>query len=331
MTPRYRQMIQAGELHPVGKLSAAFLAPKTGEHLVFAYYQSALVVEFLVERYGQKALQAVLARSGARAWRSTRRWRRGPRPLPELEKAFAAFARKRAEAVAPQADFSEPDPATLADESGKALDGFLGKPAAQRAGADGAGAPAHRARAPGSRPGRCWRRRWPWRPSRAGRRARTPCWPRCTASWGWRPRSAGCWSSWPTRRPTRWPPTAGCWSSPRRRAIGRCRRKNAERLLAVNPMLEAGWRGRGQALEAAGATEIAPARRRAVTAYERLLLLEPADQADVRLRLAKLLKNKDRRAAQRHLLEALAEAPRLRAGHQLLLELAGRRSKDAAP
>ena len=61
----------------------------------------------------------------------------------------------------------------------------------------------------------------------------------------------------------------------------------------------------------------------AVTAYERLLLLEPADQADVRLRLAKLLKHKDRRAAKRHLLEALAEAPRLRAGHQLLLELAG--------
>jgi tetratricopeptide (TPR) repeat protein len=99
--------------------------------------------------------------------------------------------------------------------------------------------------------------------------------------------------------------------------------KNAERLLSVNPMLEAGWRGRGQALEAAGATGDRASQAGAVTAYERLLLLQPADQADVRLRLAKLLKHKDRRAAKRHLLEALAEAPRLRAGHQLLLELAG--------
>ena len=48
-------------------------------------------------------------------------------PLPELEKAFDAFARKRAEAVAPQADFSPPDPATLADDSGKALDRLLGR------------------------------------------------------------------------------------------------------------------------------------------------------------------------------------------------------------
>ena len=95
-------------------------------------------------------------------------------------------------------------------------------------------------------------------------------------------------------------------------------------------MLEAGWRGRGQALEAAGDKANQAA---AVNAYERLLLLEPADQADVRLRLAKLLKNKDRRAAKRHLLEALAEAPRLRAGHLLLLELAGKstQNKDTAP
>jgi hypothetical protein len=99
--------------------------------------------------------------------------------------------------------------------------------------------------------------------------------------------------------------------------------KNAERLLGVNPMLEAGWRGRGQALEAASAGGDRAAQAGAITAYERLLLLEPADQADVRVRLAKLLRHKDRRAAKRHLLEALAEAPRLRAGHQLLLELAG--------
>jgi hypothetical protein len=58
-----------------------------------------------------------------------------------------------------------------------------------------------------------------------------------------------------------------------------------------------------------------------VRAYERLLLLEPADQADTRYRLARLLRARDPRAAKRHLLDALAEAPRLRPGLELLLEL----------
>ena len=106
-------------------------------------------------------------------------------------------------------------------------------------------------------------------------------------------------------------------------AIGRCRRKNAERLLAVNPMLEAGWRGRGQALEAARATgdRASQAGRSPPTSgcccWSRPI--RPTCGCGWR----KLLKHKDRRAAKRHLLEALAEAPRLRAGHQLLLELAG--------
>ncbi len=100
MTPRYRQMIQAGELQPVGKLSAAFITPKTGEHLVFAYYQSALVVEFLVERYGHKALKAVLEDLG-RGVEINKALAARAAPLPELEKSFEAFARKRAEAVAP--------------------------------------------------------------------------------------------------------------------------------------------------------------------------------------------------------------------------------------
>ena len=60
MTPRYREMILGGELAPIAKLSGAFLSPRTPEHLVFAYYQSALVVEFLVQRFGQEALRAVL-------------------------------------------------------------------------------------------------------------------------------------------------------------------------------------------------------------------------------------------------------------------------------
>jgi hypothetical protein len=52
MNPRYRRMILTGELTPVGKLSGAFLSPPTPMHLQFAYYESSLVVEFLIERFG---------------------------------------------------------------------------------------------------------------------------------------------------------------------------------------------------------------------------------------------------------------------------------------
>ena len=50
MTPVYRQMILEGELTPVSRLSGAFLQPKSAMHLQFAYFESSLVVEFLIKR-----------------------------------------------------------------------------------------------------------------------------------------------------------------------------------------------------------------------------------------------------------------------------------------
>ncbi len=58
--PRYREMILVEDLVPVGKLSAAFLAPKSPRHLQFAYLQSSLVVEFIIGRYGIEKLRSVL-------------------------------------------------------------------------------------------------------------------------------------------------------------------------------------------------------------------------------------------------------------------------------
>jgi hypothetical protein len=60
---------------------------------------------------------------------------------------------------------------------------------------------------------------------------------------------------------------------------------------------------------------------RAIDAYQRLLRLDPADPVTVNYRLAKLLRDRDNAAAKRHLLDALADAPRFREGHRLLLEI----------
>src|SRR5678816_2667016 len=60
MKPRYRAMILGEDLTPVSQLSAAFLRPKTSAHLGFAYYESSLVVEWLVERWGLEKMKACL-------------------------------------------------------------------------------------------------------------------------------------------------------------------------------------------------------------------------------------------------------------------------------
>jgi tetratricopeptide (TPR) repeat protein len=60
MSPRYREMILGDDLTPVSELSGAFLRPKSPLHLQFAYYESSLVVEFLIQTHGLPVLIATL-------------------------------------------------------------------------------------------------------------------------------------------------------------------------------------------------------------------------------------------------------------------------------
>ena len=98
--------------------------------------------------------------------------------------------------------------------------------------------------------------------------------------------------------------------------------KNAERFLAVNPLLPQPHRFLGTASEALGDS------KRAIRSYETLLKLDPRDPADVHFRLAKLLHQAGDPGARRHVLEALEEAPRYREAHRLLLAI---RAEAAAP
>lgn len=108
MTPRYRDMILTGELVPIRDLSAAFLSPKSDFHLQFAYFESAMVVGFLLERFGVDSFRKLLdelstGRDINDALEKT------TRPLPELEREFAASARGAAEALAPGLDWTKPE------------------------------------------------------------------------------------------------------------------------------------------------------------------------------------------------------------------------------
>ena len=107
MTPRYHEMIMGDELTPISKLSGAFLAPPTPVHLQFAYYESSLVVEFLVQKFGLDQLKAILTDLGS-GREINEVIAKHTVPLEELEKQFAAFARKRAEEMAPGLDWEKP-------------------------------------------------------------------------------------------------------------------------------------------------------------------------------------------------------------------------------
>lgn len=107
LNPVYRQFILGGELTPVSKLSGAFINPQSPQHVAFAYYESSLVVEYLIDRFGFEALTAVLRDLGA-GLAINEALERRTIDLAELDDAFAAFARQRAEQFAPGVDWSPP-------------------------------------------------------------------------------------------------------------------------------------------------------------------------------------------------------------------------------
>ena len=106
LTPAYRQMIASDEdLTPVSQLSAAFLNPKSPQHLQFAYYESALVVRFLIERYGLHTLKRVLTDLGV-GMPINESLQRYAGSLNEMDEAFVEYARKYVGKIAPDVDWS---------------------------------------------------------------------------------------------------------------------------------------------------------------------------------------------------------------------------------
>ncbi|TWU10145.1 tetratricopeptide repeat protein [Allorhodopirellula heiligendammensis] len=108
MTPQYRAMLLDEKLTRVSNLSAAFLSPPSPTHLQFAYFESSLVVEFLIERHGMDALKQILGDLGD-GLPINDALVRSAGSLGKLDSEFADFARQRAEAFAPEVDWSKGD------------------------------------------------------------------------------------------------------------------------------------------------------------------------------------------------------------------------------
>ena len=85
-------------------------------------------MEFLVERFGYETLKTVLAdRAKGEQINAAPDPDRGAAPLAEIEKEFRVFARKRAEDLAPDVDWEQPEKGQLDTTDRQALAEWLAK------------------------------------------------------------------------------------------------------------------------------------------------------------------------------------------------------------
>ncbi|MCA9069852.1 MAG: hypothetical protein KDA84_13055, partial [Planctomycetaceae bacterium] len=120
LTLNFRKMILEGELTPVSQLSAAFLHPKSALHLQFAYYESSLVVKYLIDQHGLEALNHILADLG-QGLTINDCLERHTGSLESLDKEFEAYALSLANDLAKEADFTDPEfPPGVNEETVKA-------------------------------------------------------------------------------------------------------------------------------------------------------------------------------------------------------------------
>lgn len=316
MTAKYREMILGEDFVPISDLSSAFLAPKTPMHLQFAYYESALAVEYIVKNFGFEAIQKILRDLGE-GKEINKSIAEHTKEMEKLEEDFAKFVRSRAESLAPALDFTKPEPRDLRSEVWLSENptNFY---ALQRLANDAIG-----------------RREW----SNA-----IPPLEKLTELY---PNAPGEDSAWlMLARVYR---AAGNTNAERSALTNVVARDadafdsfirladlaaparqweivydNAQRALAVNPLVAPPHRLLAQAAEEMGKDA------EAIRANRTLLLLDPPDPAQAHFRLARLLHKQGDPEAKRQVLKALEEAPRFREAHKLLREIRAKEVPQAA-
>jgi len=313
LNPNFRAMILGDALTPLSRLSSAFLAPKTPLHLQFAYFESALAVDFIVQKFGMSALKGLLDDLGAGMSMNEALPRRTKTSLDQIDADFTRFARQRAEKVAPDATWEEPDLPVDADSA--ALTAWLEKHPRSFSGRRRLGARLV-VEEKWTKAKEVLEKLVGLYPEYVGpenaylllavvyRRLSDPAAEqRILEELAMRDGDA----SPAYLRLMELAEVAGNWGGLAR---------NARRLLAVNPLIPTPYRHLARAAEESGE------RDEAVTAYRALALLDDTDAAGVHYRLAKLLHQAGKpREARREVLRSLEEAPRFRDAHRLLLEL----------
>lgn len=334
MNPRYREMILGDELTAVGDLSGAFLTPKSPLHLQFAYYESSLVVQFIVEKFGMAKLRAILADLAA-GKEINAILASNTEPLEKLEEDFEKYAQSLAKQLAPGLDFEKPKGiAGLMAMPGLATpEGTVPLPPATPLGPDGkplvdplklhpknfyilnqqarrlmsekkfAEAKAPLLKLVENYPTQIGGDSALWLLAQVHRELKETTEERAVLT-KLAALDADSVDAYQrlielAAESKDWPVVA----------------ENARRYLAVNPLVPQPHRW------LARASEELKRPAEAIAAYQTVLLLDPPDPAEMHFRLAKLLTASDAKAARQHILLALEDAPRFREAHELLLKL----------
>ena len=307
----YRDLIQKGELTPLGKLSGAFLAPTNSEHLQFAYYESSLVVQFIVDQFSLDALKKILGdlHDGGEINKAIAAH---TAPLPELEKKFDGFAHELAAKLAPGADLTKP-PALHSEIERTAWE--VGHPNNYYTRME---------KAAELMRGKKWPEAKPVLEQLAETyhgesRAENPLWMLAVTERNLRDTNAELATL--KKLGAQDSDFADLFS----RLIELCRQRKdwvavtnyADRMLAINPLSAVPHRALGEAGAALGNSELA------ITSYKNVLALDPPDPSETHFELAKLLhaRGDSEAEAKRNVLQALEEAPRFREAQRLLLNL----------
>ena len=117
MSPKFRAKLLGPDLTPMSQLSAAFLNAKSSLDLQFAYYESTLAVAFLMDRIGVEGMRNLLDDLGSGVLMNEALPRRAKMSLKQLDDQFARYARERAGAGISNVTWEEADLPPEADST----------------------------------------------------------------------------------------------------------------------------------------------------------------------------------------------------------------------
>jgi tetratricopeptide (TPR) repeat protein len=321
MDPRYREHILNDGLTPLSELSSAFMRPESGWHLQFAYFESAMAVDFLVQSFGIESLRAVLGDLKSGLPVNVALDRRCA-ALSELETRFEEFAKKQAESLTPNVDWEKPDLEKLLAENDGSLEAWVKEHPKNFVGQMALAQQQLAAKK--------------WGDAESTLRQLIKIYPTYIGGDNAYERLASVYQKLDrpldernileqfaaisddavpaNLRLVELQTEASDWTA---------LEQTAARLFAIDPLLEQPHSTRAVVAEERKQPAIA------ARALGRLLLLEPDDPADIHYRFAKSLSAQEKYAeAKRQTLMALEEAPRFRDAHRLLLDLVQKSSVD---
>jgi len=314
MTPEYRDFILGGEMTPIERLSMAFIVPKSPEHIQFAYYQSSLVVEYLVKNFSEACISNILRDLGQGVFINIAIEKHAV-PLAKLEADFAEFATDLAKAFAAEADLAKPSPLEVNPIDKNAIVDWLE-----------------------ANPNNIWalnttcanlveeekfleaipllERSIRLHPRQRGSGSPYGMLARAHRELGQAEDELAVLEQWAAIEDAATKLYGRLMEIHAERENWEAVDRLAKRFFSANPLSPIGHRFMALTAQQTGNTAAT------IRPLKRLLLLDPADPVDLHFRLATALAGPSPLEAKRHVLQALEDAPRFRAAQKLLTRLA---------